>query len=232
MGRLRESRQVAHLRPRILAVAPLLVAVASAVACSEGAGGASDALPAGPSVTTFVVALPSTDVMLAEKVLGSAAAPVTMIEYSSLTCPHCASFHATTLPQIKTAYLDTGKVRLVYRDFPLDNNAIQAAMVARCSGDRFFAVLDRLYQTQSSWASSASVAAGLKSAVAPLGVTADEVDACLAMTDLRAGILAMKAAGQTQHAVSGTPTFIVGAQTLVGAWPFATFESLLPSLLP
>ena len=175
---------------------------------------------------------PALDVMLADRVLGSAAAPVTMIEYSSLTCPHCASFHATTLPQIKAAYLDTGKVRFVYRDFPLDNAAISAAMVARCSGDRFFEVIDRLYQTQSSWTSNSSTTAGLKATVAPIGMTAAEVDACLALTDLRNGILAMKATGQTQHAVSGTPTFIIGGQTLVGAWPFANFDTLLQSLLP
>jgi protein-disulfide isomerase len=89
--------------------------------------------------------------MLADKVLGDRAAPITIIEYSSLTCPHCADFHALTLPQIKAAYIDPGKARLIYRDFPLDNNAaLSAAMVARCSVDNYFVVLDLLYKTQAS----------------------------------------------------------------------------------
>jgi protein-disulfide isomerase len=105
-------------------------------------------------------------------------------------------------------------------------------MVARCSGDRFFTVLERLFQTHSAWASASNTAAGLKTAVGPVGVTADEVDACLAVADLRAGILNMRANAQSQYAVSGTPTFIINGQTLVGAWPFENFDSLFRSLLP
>jgi len=107
----------------------------------------SPAPSAGP-VTT----LPSLQDMLADKVLGSAAAPVAIIEYSSLTCPHCASFHKDTLPQIRTTYIDTNKVRLVYRDYPLDQAALSAAMIARCSGERYFAAVDLLFATQNAWA--------------------------------------------------------------------------------
>jgi len=184
-----------------------------------------------PTSTSSNVQLPALDAMLADKVLGSAAAPVTMIEYSSLTCPHCADFHASTLPQIKAAYIDPGKVKLIYRDFPLDNAAVSAAMVARCSGDRFFTVLERLYQTQATWTSGSDTTAGLKTAVGPVGMTAAEVDACLALLELRNGVLNMREGGQSQYAVSGTPTFIIGGQTLVGAWPFANFDSLLKALL-
>lgn len=228
MGPPRGSRCVSHTRCRRIAAAVALAVCVLPSACSKD----SSSSPTAPTSTSANVQLPALDVMLADKTLGNPAAPVTMIEYSSLTCPHCADFHASTLPQIKTAYIDPGKVKLIYRDFPIDNAAISAAMVARCSGDRFFTVLERLYQTQSTWASASNTAAGLKTAVAPTGVTADEVDACLALTDLRNGILNMRAAGQSQYAVSGTPTFIIGGQTLVGAWPFANFDSLLKSLLP
>ena len=217
-----------HVRLPCLAAAALASCVLLQACAKDSASSASS--PASPTPSN--VQLPALDVMLADKVLGSAAATVTMIEYSSLTCPHCADFHASTLPQIKAAYLDTGKVKLIYRDFPLDNAAVSAAMVARFSGDRFFTVVERLYQTQSTWASASNTTAGLKTAVAPVGVTADVVDACLALADLRNGILSMRTAGQSEQSVTGTPTFVIGGQTLVGAWPFANFDSLLKSLLP
>jgi protein-disulfide isomerase len=223
---------VTHFRLRNLAAAALAAALAACALLQACANDFASSASSPASPTPSNVQLPALDVMLADKVLGNAAATVTMIEYSSLTCPHCADFHASTLPQIKAAYLDTGKVKLIYRDFPLDTAAVSAAMVARCSGDRFFTVLERLYQTQSTWASGSNATAGLKTAVAPVGITADVVDACLALADLRNGILSMRAAGQSEHAVTGTPTFIIGGQTLVGAWPFANFDSLLRSLLP
>jgi protein-disulfide isomerase len=228
MGPPSGSRRVSHPRHRRIAAALALAVCVLLPACSKD----SSSSPTAPTSTLSNVQLPALDVMLADKTLGNASAPLTMIEYSSLTCPHCADFHASTLPQITAAYIDPGKVKLIYRDFPLDNAAISAAMVARCSGDRFFTVLDRLYQTQSTWAAASNTTAGLKTAVAPIGVTAAEVDACLAITDLRNGILNMRTGGQSQYAVSGTPTFIIGGQTLVGAWPFANFDSLLKSLLP
>jgi len=206
--------------PRLFLIVALLSGVATS--CSTSAT---------PTAPTFPsVALPALDAMLADKVKGDTAAPVTMIEYSSLTCSHCASFNAVTLPQIQSAYIDTRKVKLIYRDYPLDTVALSAAMVARCSGDRYFAVLDRLFQTQATWASSSDVTAAIKTAVAPVGISAGEVDACLALTDLRDGILAMKAGGHDQYGVSGTPTFIIGAQTVVGAQPFAKFDEILKAL--
>jgi protein-disulfide isomerase len=168
--------------------------------------------------------------MLADKVLGVPTAPVTMIEYSSLTCPHCASFHQDTLPQIKASYIDPGKVKLVYRDFPLDEPALTAAMVARCSGERYFAVIDLLFATQGTWARSTDTVGALKRAVAPAGMTSAEVDACVAGAELRSGILQIQAAGQSQYAVRATPTFIVGGQTIVGALPFADFDAILKRL--
>ncbi len=194
------------------------------VAC---AGKSTDSSGAGPSPA---VQFPALDVMLADKVLGNAAAAVTMVEYSSLTCPHCASFHSATLPQIKTAYLDTGKVKLIYRDFPLDSAAMSAAMVARCSGDRYFTVVDQLFQSQAAWSGSANPTAAIKVVVASTGMTSAEVDACVALTELRNGITNMKAAGQQQFGVGGTPTFIIGSQTIAGAYPFATFDAVLKPL--
>jgi protein-disulfide isomerase len=122
--------------------APEVIAVASANATSQSE-------PASTTKPTQVVqtqlaqaqAQASTQVAqaaekndpLSERVLGDPNAPITILEYSSLTCPHCASFHANTLPQLKKDYIDTGKVKLVFRDFPFDRAALQASMLARCS---------------------------------------------------------------------------------------------------
>ncbi|MCX6551527.1 MAG: DsbA family protein [Acidobacteria bacterium] len=214
------------IRNNRLALTRLLAIALAAVAAACG-GNSTGSAGVGPSAT---VQLPSVDSMLADKVLGSASAAVTMIEYSSLGCPHCASFHAATLPQIRTAYIDTGKVRFIYRDFPLDTTALAAAMVARCSGDRYFTVLDQLYQTQATWAGSANPTSAIKAIVATAGMTGAEVDACLALADLRNGLTNMRTAGQQQYGVSGTPTFIIGSQNIAGEFPFATFDDVLSSL--
>ena len=87
---------------------------------------------------------------MAERVLGKADAPITIIEYASLTCPHCARFSKETLPKLKAAYVDTGKVKLIYRDFPFDGLALRAAALARCApSERYFAVIDTLLTPQS-----------------------------------------------------------------------------------
>src|SRR6185312_15839778 len=90
-----------------------------------------------------------------DHVLGKADAPITITEYASLTCPHCAEFDRDTLPKIKKNWIDTGKAKLVYRDFPLDQLALRAAMLARCAPpDRYFAFINTLFQSQDTWARS------------------------------------------------------------------------------
>lgn len=165
--------------------------------------------------------------MLSEKVLGSPTAPVTMIEYSSLTCSHCGDFHVITFPLIKTAYVDTGRVKFVYRDFPLNEPAIVASMVARCSGDRYFTALGALFSSQSSWASAADSTGGIKTVVAGLGMTSNDVDACLASTELRSGILAIKQGGVQEYGINATPTFVINGQKVVGALSYAEFSAII-----
>jgi protein-disulfide isomerase len=90
---------------------------------------------------------------LGDKVLGSATAPVTIVEYASVTCPHCASFHSQTYPKLKEKYIDTGKVRLVFREFPTGpvNASIAGFMLARCSGDKYFPMIDAMFEQQQVW---------------------------------------------------------------------------------
>ena len=178
---------------------PVWVVLVAALV-SASCGGDSSSSPATPSSTanstpTPTTPLPSLSTMLSEKTLGSPTAPVTMIEYSSLTCSHCGDFHVVTYPLLKATYIDTGRVRYVFRDFPLNEAAMVGSMVARCSGDRFFTTLDALFANQNSWAFSTDYKSALKTVVATLGITPNDVDACLASADLRDGILSMRSDG-------------------------------------
>ncbi len=109
-------------------------------------------------------------------------------------------------------------MRFVYRDFPLDNDAAtRGSMVARCSGDNYFATLDALFKAQTSWAYSTNYTAAIKAVVSPLGMTSADVDACLASTELRNGVIAMRDAGSQTYGISGTPTFIINGQKVLPA---------------
>jgi protein-disulfide isomerase len=207
-------------------VRPVLHLAVTVALMAAGCGGVSPTAPSTPTPTT---PLPAMSAMLSEKVLGSPTAPVTMIEYSSLTCSHCGDFHIVTFPLIKTAYIDTGRVRFVYRDFPLNEPAIVAGMVARCSGDRYFTALDALFSSQAAWASAADYTGGIKKVVAALGMTSNDVDACLASTELRSGILSIMQGGAQDYGINATPSFVINGQKVVGALSYAEFSAILQS---
>lgn len=191
--------------------------------------GCSKSSPVTPTVPPV---LPSLSEMLAEKALGNANAPVTMTEYSSLACSYCMSFQTSTLPQIRTTYIDTGRVRFVFRDFPLlqleGEASMAAAMVARCSGSSFFTTVDTLFRNQGAWAYAPDYVSAIKRVVSGIGITSDYVDACLATPGLRDGILAIEQTGISQG-VTGTPTFFINTQKIVGAQPYATFAAIIDS---
>ena len=94
---------------------------------------------------------------LPERQLGKDDAKVTIVEYASMTCPHCAHFHETTLPELKTKYIDTGKARLIFREFPFDPRAEAGFMLARCAGDNYFPMVDVLFKQQQNWAVAENV---------------------------------------------------------------------------
>ena len=170
--------------------------------------------------------------LLGEAVLGASDAPVTVIEYASMTCPHCASFHANAMPALKEEYIDQGKVRLVYRDFPLDANALKAAIVARCGGeDSYFAFVDVIFTQQQRWARAPDPIAALKQLVQIGGLSGTEVDACLADKTLEEAVLSDRLSGQNEHNVESTPTFIVNDQKHVGIDDPAEWRKILDPML-
>ncbi|NQV46553.1 MAG: DsbA family protein [Rhodospirillaceae bacterium] len=164
----------------------------------------------------------------AEMVIGSPDAPVTMIEYASLTCPHCAAFHTETLPKIKKAYVDTGKVRIIYRDFPLGSLAMGAAMLARCSGTKnYFTMLGALFASQATWARSETPLQALEGIARLSGMTVDDVDSCMNDKALFEHLKNVANEASNSLGVESTPTFFIEGTKVPGNMPFEDFQDIL-----
>jgi len=176
-------------------------------------------------------AMLSAEEALAERVLGRADAPVTIIEYSSLTCPHCASFHRDTLPRLVADYIDSGKAKLVFRDFPLDGRAMAAAMLARCGPpERYFGFLEVLFRSQDRWGQAKDGEEALTLVGQLGGMSKDDVASCLKNEALFQGIHKIKEEGQAKFKVESTPTFIINGEVLEGARSYETFDKILRPL--
>jgi protein-disulfide isomerase len=155
---------------------------------------------------------------LPDIIIGKADAPVTIVEYASMTCSHCRDFHSETYPKIKADYLDTGKAKLILREFPFDPRALGAFMLARCAGDdKRTAMVDVLFDQQREWAGAENASAALLKIAQLAGMTQDQFAACLKDTDLQGKVVAVQAAGQNDFGVSATPTFFVNGDKYSGA---------------
>ncbi len=170
---------------------------------------------------------------LPDMIIGDPDAPVEIIEYSSMTCPHCATFHTETLPTIKERYLDTGKAKLVFREFPLDRVALTASAIARCAGeDRFFPFVDVLFRTQAQWADpGADPVEELKKIVRMGGLDPEMVDTCLEDQSVIDGILAVRLNGDETYEIRSTPTFIINGDNHAGHKTVEEFEAVLEPYL-
>jgi protein-disulfide isomerase len=170
-----------------------------------------------------------------DMVMGLATAPVTIIEYASLTCPHCAAFATAALPDIKTQYVDKGLVKFVYRDFPLDRMALQASKLARCSGpERYFAFIDVLFRQQATWTrgnDANQIMDNLRRLARLGGMSDTAVDACLRDTAIENAILEQRMKGERDDKVSSTPTIIINGRKYAGDLNFAEIEKTLKPLV-
>ncbi|MGB0682734.1 MAG: DsbA family protein [Magnetovibrionaceae bacterium] len=167
-----------------------------------------------------------------ERVLGDPNAPVTLIEYSSLGCPHCASFHADSLPLIKQNYIDTGKVKLVMRDFPLGGAAFAASMLARCvPEERFFGMIETIFKTQNQWGRSENPRASLINIARLAGLSTEDANACLESRELYGALQNQAKNGQAEHGVNSTPTFIIDGEKIVGAEDYEVFAEAIDDAL-
>lgn len=169
---------------------------------------------------------------LEDQALGDPNAPVTIIEYASLTCPHCAQFHEDVLPELKERYIAPGKVRLVFRDFPLDQRALAAASLAHCAGpERYFGFIDVLFETQESWGRADDYLAALKRLGKLGGLSDTEMDACFADEELTNRILQSRLDAQNKYEVSSTPSFIIDGKLYPGSRDIDEFSKLIDPLL-
>jgi len=159
--------------------------------------------------------------------LGDKAAPVTIIEYASTTCSHCATFHNTTFKELKTKYIDTGKVRFVLREFPLNNVDLAAYMLARCSGDdKRYPVVDLLFAQQKAWMNDKPVAS-LSGLLRQTGLSQEKFEACLKDSALYDKMTKARDIATEKFAVNSTPTFFINGQRQVGALSMAEMEKVI-----
>jgi protein-disulfide isomerase len=166
-----------------------------------------------------------------EHTLGAADAPVEIIEYASLTCPHCAEFHLEILPELKERYIAPGKVKLTYRDFPLDQRALAASVLAECAGpDRYFGLLDVLFQTQETWAAAGDLS-GLKQLGRLAGMSDQQMDQCFADEELQNRILQSRLDAQNEFDVTSTPTFVIDGKVYAGSRDLDGFAEIIDPLL-
>ncbi|ADH91679.1 DSBA oxidoreductase [Ancylobacter novellus DSM 506] len=168
---------------------------------------------------------------LPDQVLGKADAPVTIVEYASLTCSHCAHFHETTYPVLKSKYIDTGKVRFILREFPLDIVAKAAFMLARCAGDgKYYPMTDTLFETQKNWAYSQNPAQALMAIAKQGGMSEQQFNACLNDAKL-AGQIDEVAKRGSELGVDATPTFFINGKKVSGALSPEDLDKELAPLL-
>lgn len=167
---------------------------------------------------------------LPEKVLGKDDAPVTIVEYASMTCPHCAHFHETTFPELKTKYIDTGKVRFIFREFPFDPRAEAGFMLARCSNDNYFAMVDVLFKQQQTWAAVENAKDALAQISKLAGFSQESFEACLTNQKLLDDVRAVRERGSNEFKVDSTPTFFINGKKYPGALSIEEMSAIIDAI--
>jgi protein-disulfide isomerase len=168
--------------------------------------------------------------------IGSDKAPVTIIEYASMTCPHCAHFSETTFPELKKRYIDTGKVRFIFREFPFDKLAAAGFMLARCAskdggGQKYMAVVETLFAKQNEWVVTDNPVAPLSNIAKQLGFTDESFKACLTDQKVLDSIEAVRNRAVEKLGVNSTPTFFVNGKKVVGDVPIETLAKEIDPFL-
>jgi protein-disulfide isomerase len=166
-----------------------------------------------------------------DRVLGNPDAPITIIEYGSLTCPHCAHFADAVLPQLKKQWIDTGKARLVFRDFPLDAEALRAETVLRCAPpDRYYPLLEAFFANQDKWVTQKDWQGALQRLALVGGVSKKQFEACLADKKIENEVAQSRLTAATQLGVDATPTFFINGKKYEGEPTVEAMSQRLASL--
>ena len=164
--------------------------------------------------------------------VGNSDAPVTIIEYASLGCSHCAHFHNEIYPKLKRDYIDTGKAKLVFTDFPLGTPALAAAMIARCSGPkRYLGFIDIFFRAQRQWSHAEHPLEALKKTARFGGLNSDDVDACLKQQKLIDYLQETARKASTKHEINSTPSFLINGKKVAGALEYEKFREYVDEAL-
>ena len=167
-----------------------------------------------------------------EFILGKVNAPITMVEYASLTCSHCAQFHTLTLPLIKKEFIETGKVRLIYRDFPLDQFALTGSMIAHCAGkDRYFAFIQTMFAQQKQWSNDPQPIKALAQIARLGGMTKDKFEKCIKDKNVADAILQKRLDGDKQYKINSVPTILINGKRYSGGLTIEEFRSIVKRTL-
>jgi protein-disulfide isomerase len=216
------SKPKKKLMPTVAAILSLSVVAGVAVNTMNGfTGSAYNAVVNPESVDTSHIK---------EMSIGKADAPVTMVEYSSYTCIHCANFHKETLPELKRDFVDSGKVRLVTREVYMDEIGLWASIVARCGGsENFHQISDEIFKEQTTWASqsdSLSILEFFRNTAKAHGTSDEQLNACLSDEDQALALVAYSNQSSVKDKVRGTPTFVINGR-LVQNQPYEKLKQVL-----
>jgi protein-disulfide isomerase len=210
----------------------VILGAAAAIAVAAGIfayrGGFNQDEPGGPKKDPDVAELMAPG-PLEDIVMGKADAPNAIVEYASMTCPHCAQFHKEVLPELKTKYMDNGQVKLILREFPLDGLAVAAFMLARCSGpDRYYPMVGALFETQGTWAVPGEEGKEKLLLIAKqAGFSKERFDQCVGDKELFNKIVAVRQRANDKFGVDSTPTFFVNGKRLTGDHQLKDFDAAL-----
>ncbi|WP_095091955.1 DsbA family protein [Mesorhizobium sophorae] len=236
-------------RRNVLTSLAAIPAVALLAACSDSdeqakaadvkpADPAAPAKPATPAAATAPEAQGTVDMAellkpgaLPDKQLGKDDAKVTIVEYASMTCPHCAHFAETTFPDLKTKYIDTGKARYILREFPFDPSAEAGFMLARCAKDNYFPMVDVLFRQQANWVGVPNTKDALLQISKLAGFTQESFEACLTDQKLLDDVRSVQKRGANEFKVDSTPTFFINGKTYKGAMSIAEMSAIIDPLL-
>ena len=170
--------------------------------------------------------------VLGDVVLGDADAPVTIVEYASLTCPHCSSFHINTWPQVKEAYIDTGKVKFILREVYFDKEGLWASMTARCGGEKgYYPMMETFLQTQRTWTRADNIGEAIQQIGRRAGLSNEQVSACLADREYAKTLLEAYQANAAADEIRSTPSFIIDGELHSGSMSFEEFSELVDAAL-
>ncbi|MCR9146707.1 MAG: DsbA family protein [Rhodobacteraceae bacterium] len=221
----------------------VLLSGAIALALAAGAGywlsqSASSTAPAGSDLFGAANAQEADDVdtsTITEMAMGPEDASVTVIEYASFTCPHCATFHDNQLKQLKADYVDTGKVRFIYRDVYFDRFGLWASMVARCGGEqRFFGIAELIYEQQKDWIGNGQDPVAITDRLRKIGKVAglseDQLESCLSDADKAKTLVAWFQENAEEHNVTSTPTLVINGETHSNM-SYAEIQTIIDGLL-